>query len=337
MDNRLLLKHKRFEKAKLENPKTKYFAFFNDYAKRKYTTIEIDCLCGSKNDQIVSKFDRYSVEFKTVICKECGLIRSAKYFTDHDINDFYKYHYRNVMSNEANYLSAKAFFKKQKEYGIEKYKLIKEKSNIKLEGLKILDLGGGAGGCLDNFKDSNDVFLVDFFEPYLDIARKNNIKVLKGGLKEVTFKPDIIIISHVLEHWSDFEEEIKNLIKIQKVNQTINYIEFPGVDSLKLGRRNGDFLQDIHIPHVWYFTSYVFENLMNRHGFEKLHINSEIKSLFIYTGVKKKCKNYYNEVKDDLVKAETRIKIQTAKKIIKFFIPKAILDFRLDIIKKKKN
>ena len=68
---------------------------------------------------------------------------------------------------------------------------------------------------------------------------------------------------------------MKKLINIQIKNQTLNYIEFPGVDSLKDGRREGDILGDIHVPHVYYFTSYVFENIMNRYGFEKVYLELE--------------------------------------------------------------
>ena len=56
------------------------------------------------------------------------------------------------------------------------------------------------------------------------------------------------------------------------------------MNSIKTGRREGDILGDIHVPHVYYFSSYVFENLMNRHGFEKVYLDSLIKSIFIYTG-----------------------------------------------------
>ena len=53
-------------------------------------------------------------------------------------------------------------------------------------------------------------------------------------MDKIDFKPDkIIILSHVIEHWSDFKNEIQKLINIQKKNETLNYIEFPGVTQLK--------------------------------------------------------------------------------------------------------
>jgi len=331
----LLINHKRFKTAhKITATKyQKYNSFFNDYAKRKYTLIDNDCLCGAKNDQLISHFDRYSVEFQTVICKDCGLVRASKYFNKENVNDFYKNHYRNIMNHGAGYLNPRDFFERQKLESSGKYELIKKESNMKLEGLKVLDLGGGAGGALDSFKNLNEVYLADFFEPYLKLARIKGIKVIKGGLKEISFKADIVIICHVLEHWNDFENEIERLISIQKKNKTINYIEFPGIDSLKLGRRDGDFFNDIHIPHVYYFTSYVFENLMNRYGFEKVYIDSEIRAIFIYTGIKKGLKNYYNQVKDDLIKAESKRKKLAIRKIVKAFIPNKVLALRQNIIK----
>jgi ubiquinone/menaquinone biosynthesis C-methylase UbiE len=270
--------------------------------------------------------DRCSVEFKTVICKNCGLVRAPKYFRKDDVDDFYKNFYRTIMNNSEDYNEPEKFFERQTINSLEKYKLIKENSNNDLKGLKVLDLGGGAGGALEHFKNDNDLYLADFFDPYLEYAKKKGVNVIKSGLKDINFKPDIIILSHVIEHWNDFEIEIQNLINIQKKNKTINYIELPGIDSLKNGRRGGDFLQDIHIPHVYYFSSYVLENLMNKYGFEKLYIDSEIKSLFIYTGEKKETKKYYKKVKEDLIKAEFRRKIQIFKNIIKIFIPRVVLN-----------
>ncbi len=158
---------------------------------------------------------------------------------------------------------------------------------------------------------------------------------VKGGLEKIDFKPDIIILSHVIEHWNNFNKEIKKLIDLQKENHTLNYIEFPGIDSIKKGRREGDVLGDFHIPHVYYFTSYVFENLMNRYGFEKIYIDSQIKSVFVFTGRKKKLINYYNKCRQDLFEGEKARKIQIIKNLIKFFLPAKIINLISKVRNKK--
>ena len=305
----------------------KYFNFFNTYAKQNYSFSKTKCLCENDNDILLSQTDRHGVEFPTVVCKECGLIRAMNYLSDENTKDFYKNYYRpGKDSISINYgkNDPENFFNENFKNSKFRFDLISSKIK-KIHNQKILDLGGGIGAVLNHFSDNNELYLADYFEPYLNFAKSKGINVIKGGLDEINFKPDIIILSHVIEHWSNFREEIQKLIKIQKIGETINYIEFPGIDSLKLGRRSGDIIGDIHIPHVYYFTSYVFENLMNRYGFEKLYIDSEIKSLFIYTGRKLNLTNNYEKVFKDILLAEKKRKIQCIKNFLKLFIPSSIL------------
>ena len=351
-----LINHKRFKRNQLnEDGLTKYFykknrivqfpqyeknyySFFNSFAKKNYKLIKNNCLCGGRNDLILSEVDRHCVNFITVICKNCGLIRANEYFRDEDVKDFYKNFYRTTAYDE-NYQkkSAAEMFESQKRNAKYKFDLLNRFTPKQINNLRIVDVGGGAGGALDNFNNSNEKYLLDYFDPYLNYAETKGIKSVKGGLNEIDFNPDIIIMSHVIEHWNNFENEIKKLIKIQKKNETLNYIEFPGVDSLKKGRRGGDFLGDLHIPHVYYFSSYVFENLMNRYGFKKIYLDSQIKSIFIYTGKLEKLINYYEICKKDLLDAEKTRKIQILKNIIKLFIPNFFIMFFRKIRNKKIN
>ena len=319
----------------------KYFQFFNDYAKKNYKLIPNKCLCHHSNDLLLSKTDRHCVEFYTVVCKNCGLIRAKDYFSEKDVKNFYENYYR-PGSNFGNISYGSEdldkFFNNQFVNSKFRFDLINKYKKKDIHNLKILDLGGGIGGILKHFdRNGNELFLADYFDPYINYAKSKGYKVIKGGLNEINFKPNIIILSHVIEHWSNFEEQIKKLINIQIVGETINYIEFPGIDSLKLGRREGDILGDIHVPHVYYFSSYVFENIMNRYGFEKLYIDSEIKSIFVYTGKKKDSINYYPKIYQDLILAERKRKIHCVQNFIKLFIPNNLLSIVSKIRGKKIN
>lgn len=346
-----IINHQRFKKQFNQNELTEYlddenrikrfpqysknyYNFFNTYAKEKYKLIKNDCLCGYDNDIALSLTDRHCVNFITVVCKNCGLIRAKDYFRNEDVEDFYKNFYRtNAYSENYKTISPADMFNEQKKNSKFKYDLLDEYKIKPLNELKIIDLGGGVGGVLDHFSNDNEKYLFDFYDPYLNFAKTKGIKSVKGGLDKIDFKADIIILSHVIEHWSDFKNEIQKLIDIQKKNETLNYIEFPGVDSIKKGRREGDVLGDIHIPHVYYFTSYVFENIMNRYGFEKVYSDTLIKSIYIYTGNKKNLVNYYETVKYDLIYAEKTRRFQIFKNCIKFLIPL----FILKIIRKIRN
>ena len=350
-----LINHKRFKKRYNQNELNQYLAeenriikfpqykknyheFFNTYAKKNYKLIENNCLCGKRIDIFLSKTDRHCVDFITVICKNCGLIRAQDYFRSEDVKDFYENFYRTTSySDRYNQISPADMFSLQKKESKLKYDLLNEYKIKPLNNLRIVDIGGGIGGVLDHFDKNNEKYLLDYYDPYLKYAEKKGFKSIKGGLDKVDFKPDIIILSHVIEHWNDFNNEIKKLIKIQKKDETLNYIEFPGIDSIKKGRREGDVLGDIHIPHVYYFSSYVFENLMNRHGFEKVYLDSLIKSIFIYTGKPKGLVNYYELCRRDLFDAEKTRKLQILKNLIKLIIPKFVLKFIRKIRNKKIN
>ena len=87
------------------------------------------------------------------------------------------------------------------------------------------------------------------------------------------------------------------------------------------------------MPHVYYFTSYVFENLMNRYGFEKIYIDTRIKSIFIYTGKIGNLVNHYELCYKDLIAAEKKRKFQIFKNLIKKYMP----TFIIRIFRKMKN
>ncbi len=346
-----LINHQRFKKQFNQNELTEYLVgknrikrfpqyfknyhnFFNTYAKENYKLIKNDCLCDGDNDIILSLTDRHCVNFVTVVCKNCGLIRARDYFRNEDVEDFYINFYRsNAFNDSYKTISLSDLFNRKKKDSKFKYDLINKYKIKPLNKLKIIDLGGGIGAVLDHFSSDNEKYLYDFYDPYLNFAKTKGIKSIKGGLDKIDFKADIIILSHVIEHWNDFKNKIQDLINVQKKNETLNYIEFPGVDSIKKGRREGDILGDIHIPHIYYFTSYVFENIMNRYGFEKVYSDTLIKSIYIYTGNKKNLVNYYAAVKDDLIYAEKTRRFQIFKNCIKLLIP----FFILKIIRKIRN
>ena len=348
-NDEFLLKHSRFNKIgwpvrnffyDFPHRSKKYFEFFSNVARKRYNFKPTKCICGADDDLIISLNDRAGVEFPTVICRNCGLIRAKEYFSDEDASDFYTHHFWRIENelDEDEIEDPDEVFENLRLSGITKSNLIKKFMSYSNEKPVVVDIGGRIGGVLYNFLPDCHVVLADYFEPYLDYARNKNIETVIGGLESITFKPDVIILSHVVEHWTNFENEIQNLIKIQKPNQTLTYLEFPGIDSLKKGRRDGDLLGDIYFPHMHYFASYVIEDIMSRYGFEKVYLDSEIKGIFRYTGKKKTTvANNFLRVKNDLEIAENNRFRYTALSHIRKSIPSALLNIFRKIRKPKKT
>ena len=153
-----------------------YFDFFTNYASQNYILNKNPCLCGVENDILLSETDRHYVNFNIVVCKNCGLIRAEKYFRKEDVIDFYKNFYRTVHYREDyKDKTPEDTFLKQKKDSKFKFDLIKKNSKYDLQNLKIVDLGGGAGGVLAHFDEKMKKYLFDFYDPYLNFAKKRNI------------------------------------------------------------------------------------------------------------------------------------------------------------------
>ena len=259
-----------------------YYNFFNTVAKKNYLESILNCICSSNNFKQVGVSDRCGVEFSVVICTDCGLIRAEKYYDQESLNNFYSKYYRSF-SEEHKDLAK--FYNQQSLAGKKKFNIISD--FIKKDHKIVCDIGGGVGGTMQHFPKNFKKILVDFYQPYLDYAKSMQIETVRGDIESLECKPDIIILNHVVEHIPDLSQFLEKLINVQKTNITLNYIEFPGIDSLKNGRRGADLLGDIHIPHCYYFSSYIFENIMNQFGFESIYLDDESKGIYIYTGKKK--------------------------------------------------
>ncbi len=257
---------------------------------KKYQLHETICVCGNKEYKNILKFDRCKNRYEIIICKNCGIIRPKFYFSRKDIINLYQTDYRNdklKTHEKSDYLYKKLSEAKNIR---DNWDIIEQYVNFSgSRKLKILDIGAGGGGFLDKYKNIHECYAADYETNWLGHAEKNNIKIIKGGIKEVLKKKirfDLIILNHVVEHWSDFESEIKDLKKLCEIYKTKVFIEVPGLDSLKLGRRNGDIREDVVFYHYHYFTSYTLKILFEKYGFECLYKDSIARLIFTLSNEK---------------------------------------------------
>ena len=296
---------------------------------KKFNLNTTICLCKSRDDKQILNFDRCKNKFEIVICKRCGLIRSKYYFSTKDILDIYKSSYRDerlkIQKNSKSLYNALS----ESEYIKENWNIIEEYVNLSgSRKLNIVDIGAGGGGFLHKYKNIHNCYAADYNLKWLEHANKNNIKIIYGGIKEVLDtkkRYDLIILNHVVEHWSDFETEIINLKKLCTLYKTKIFIEVPGIDSLKNGRREGDFRGDVVFYHYHYFASYTLVSLFEKYGFECLYSDSKARIIvqLPYQTLVNKKKNFYKKIIND-------IEISLHKKI--YFVFKNLLIRKFTII-----
>ena len=63
---------------------------FDDYQRKHYPTVPIECLCGEQKSYLISTTDRDGWEYPLVLCISCGLIRAKRYWDQESTIDYYK-------------------------------------------------------------------------------------------------------------------------------------------------------------------------------------------------------------------------------------------------------
>ena len=259
---------------------------FCDFAEKSFVKEKkINCPCGVKNHYQISGIDRYGEEFPLHICRNCGLIFAPYYWNNEQLKEYYEdyYHINNCFAsdNSINNEHVKNFYNKQLKKSKKIYSVIKK--YLKKKQLQILDVGGACGGILNEFKKNNHICSIcDPTSNTLKFAESKGYTTYSGTLFDADFgskKFDVIILSDVFEHIPDTRKNLSKIKSIMNQNALL-YIELPGIDSLKKGRRRYDFLEEIHDAHLYYFSSKSLKYHLALNGFQTLYIDCNIKAIF---------------------------------------------------------
>ena len=241
------------------------------------------CVCGGRNFEIVSEKDRYGLYAPVVICRDCGLIQTNSRMTQEAYNQFYELEYRKLYMGKEASADKDDFFKFEYKRGGGIYQYISENMKREIVNARIVEIGCGAGGILQYFKDKgNDVYGVDLGSEYIEFGRDNyDLNIATGTIDNVIKKgisPDIVIYSHTLEHLLDPVEE---LIKLKSIcgSNTYLYIELPGVKYLTHSYEM-NFLKSLQNAHVYYFTLTTLKNVLRKAGWDFVCGTEVIYSIF---------------------------------------------------------
>jgi len=84
------------------------------------------CLCGNKDDfpdQVIANVDMHAIPLNVVLCKKCGLIRSADVFDAASNADYYRHEYRDINDGE---IAVETYFNSQLNRGASFVKILGE-------------------------------------------------------------------------------------------------------------------------------------------------------------------------------------------------------------------
>lgn len=247
----------------------------------------INCqICkGSRFHPITTK-GQFNIETHVVICKKCGFTFLNPRWTKEQYLKFYSKDYE------------KYYPRTQKDdiHDTKIVTLINErlsKNNVKVEEVNILDIGSGFGGVLMYYRNINTLNKLYAIEPSndcIDFLKSENIEIVSNDVDtnwEQSYSNhfDLIIMRHVLEHFSDPGKTLNKINKALK-STGVAYIAVPDIYHPKSPLNTYYF----RVVHLSYFSIKSITKFLQKAGLEIIswedNLNGEL-----YVIVRKSEKN----------------------------------------------
>jgi hypothetical protein len=222
-----------------------------------YKRARNDCLCGNRNaglDEIISRLDMHAISLEVLLCRKCGLIRSAYVFDVESNADYYKYEYREIHTGGRTLVEE--YFKSQLDRG-NRFLEVLGKIAVLHEIESVAEIGCGSGGILYPFHSiGKKVTGYDYDNDYLEYGRSKGMDMIcirddSSAIPQAP--PDLLILSHVLEHFLNPKKEFMRYVEKVKAGKYL-LVEVPGIFCLSTkGELYGYPVRYFQIAHVFQF------------------------------------------------------------------------------------
>lgn len=179
-------------------------------------TLDRCALCGSDTAYQVAAKERYGIPLATVVCADCGLIRSLSVLDDASLATFYSSQYRRLYTGyDSGSREALAECKRLFD-NVRLYSAIRAlEPTLTLDASSLVcEVGTWAGANLASFAARGIPTIgCDYDDAYLAIGRARGLNLVHGSmseLREAEVVASHLILSHVLEHVRNPVELLRN-------------------------------------------------------------------------------------------------------------------------------
>jgi hypothetical protein len=123
----------------------------------------------------------------------------------------------------------------------------------------------------------------EYSSSFAATARQRGTEVRTGGIETLVgtgLKPDLVIMSHVLEHFADPVGDL-GLVRSFVQPDTVVYVEVPGLLTIHT-KPQYDYLLEryLTLAHTYHFTLETLAETMGRSGFELIRGDEEVRAVF---------------------------------------------------------
>ena len=271
MDKKSLIQEKRVPKILLNDVQKQAVSEINEaICSGKLLLIQNHCMCGNDHedkDVLVSDSDFWGISIGQVICSKCGLIRNKYVFSSESNELFYEKYYRKLYN--VNSKVDHVYYNGQINRGRSFVELLK-KISIWNNIYDIAELGCGAGGVLLPFAEGGkNVVGIDLNKDFLELGIKSGLNLKSGYFSDEIDNEscDLIILSHVLEHFTNPIKELEAIIPKIRRNKYI-LVQVPGMFS---NPKPNYPLSGFQVAHVYYFYREWLSVLFGLFGLDVLY------------------------------------------------------------------
>lgn len=210
------------------------------------------CLCGGARFDLVASVDCHALRQQTVLCQRCGLVSSNPRMTDQEYQRFYSSDVYRRLYSGSDFIATSA----KTLYMVETGRHILAAVNaVRTMGpnIRVLEVGAGGGWNLLAFQQSGaEVLGLDYSATLGELGREHGIPMIVGGLDVCEGLFDVIILSHVLEHFLDPRAELLRLRDHLRPGGVL-YIEVPNILHFGMGQ--------LQSAHTYYFSPRTLRNV----------------------------------------------------------------------------
>lgn len=208
-------------------------------------------LCGSDDSRLLCTHDRRLKRLDTVICMNCGLLRTDPMPTEEELGAYYRSQYR-FEYQLARSGPPRFHVNRSRRLARQRAEFL---APVLVEGARVLDFGCGSGEFLEQCRRRGcEVLGIEPGADYAEYARRTHgVEVIARPWREADLGDrqfDVITSFHVFEHLRDPRQALEFLLDHLAPGGVI-WLEVPNLAPPIGGRR---LFEVLHFAHVHGFT-----------------------------------------------------------------------------------
>jgi len=253
-------------------------------------------LCGNASGTLIAEKDRLGVPSRTIVCGGCRLVMNDSFLDSKSSELFYKKYWRRIqwgMDAEKNF----ALRTRPDSYAWKRLAFAALNLGPGLKGIQTVMEPGCGDGCnlLPYHLMGKDVLGCDYDEECLEAGRRTGMPLLQGDIRRLVDsnkKADLVILSHVVEHFIDVNQELGQVQRILRKGGYV-YAEVPGIRNMNRPRSlllsedglrsTNNFLEYLQFQHNYHFELRTLRRFFERRGFSFICGDEWVRAIFRYT------------------------------------------------------